>query len=1202
MALGGAAFCLKCYLLFDQEIELKFEEIDFREKKLFLKDVVFLGKDFSAQIDQLSIHLFPRFIEVEGPKIFLENLFEWKGKGNWNYQIRNGKLFYREWEEILFSAEKNWPHQVGRFFFEQKDSSLSLEAIYEGKEIECYANFDRFDLSFLKEKIDCKGKISGWLHLTLEEGLWKKASFHIGIEKGGYQDLFSDFKGEMSFDGSLEALSFLDQSRFHLHLEEGKWRSSASTLMTSAEDLAIDFSFVSNLGLKWDFKGKGLAEKDWIPLFCEGRSFLYRGEKSPSWWAEAKGNIGEAELFFQADEKKGWKGFLHDIQKKEGKFLQTVISSFEPKVAKVPFEDLHLHVDLEGLQEPLRVVFQVDDWIGPDCFCQRIDGIYQEGLAEIFFDGLQIKKGFLEAKKGKGSVVIDRDTIISDVSIDLLDQFSTFSMKGKWEEEEFFIDFDKAKIGNIDLLLQARISPQETFSIRSEGKLKKGVDHFSFDGFSSLDEKFFFDLRLDKKGLEVIRLAGDLYKDNVKNRTIASHFFGDFSIDLYEQESHFFNSSLSYSKDVFSTMIEIKELFDLASIFSLDPFLQKRDDLEGLVELSFDLKKGQDFLVFSSDQISWKRDDRIFSKAKIEGSIDSSLEIDLKIDSFWVDLESFPYLEMKGSVEGEGFFSKKKEWELSFDLGAFSVEWKNKELLNQDKIHWSLDSQGRFLLTGLNLICPSLGVHLQSDLCEWILDGISSEKLIASAISPSALFLHQCRICTKESPSTIFPTYLSDSLGPIDVIADLQWVFDRSYCSFFMKEGQFLWKEAFQEEAVKEDLLANPSLTSLNDGLSYIPKTVHDFSIRYEEGKVLLSCNYPHEKELVHIDLEADLTHDEHWNGICFFQEVGSDERLYLQWNYFLDEGLWIETIEGSFSGLDLSFHQMGKKEPLIGSAKVDFSRIRPYLSPRLIQLVDDLKMGQGYEFKGILSSCFLSEKASFEGILSGKQIDLFGYQFRTLLAKIAMDAKNVVIQDLKIADLAGTMTIDQLVAREKEGNPWTLSIPKLNILELRPSLLQKANEGEKRFEEAGPLVVRKLSLLNLEGLLDEPKTYQAQGTLSFINSYRREHTVFDIPSDFLSRIAGLDLELLIPVRGVLDYELKEGIFSLQKLTEAYSEAGRSQFFLVQNPSPIMDLDGNLKIFVQMKQFVLFKLTESLLISIDGNLSDPQFHLQKKAS
>jgi hypothetical protein len=138
------------------------------------------------------------------------------------------------------------------------------------------------------------------------------------------------------------------------------------------------------------------------------------------------------------------------------------------------------------------------------------------------------------------------------------------------------------------------------------------------------------------------------------------------------------------------------------------------------------------------------------------------------------------------------------------------------------------------------------------------------------------------------------------------------------------------------------------------------------------------------------------------------------------------------------------------------------------------------------------------------------------------------------------------------------------------------------------------------MRLEDFKGLLEESKTYTAKGELFFINSFRREHTLFDIPSDLLGRIVGLDLELLIPACGHLTYELKNGFFHLTSLHHSFSEGHRSEFFLVPDPAPIMDLDGNLHIIVSMKQFVLFKLTESFQILIDGKLNDPQFHLQKK--
>jgi hypothetical protein len=119
---------------------------------------------------------------------------------------------------------------------------------------------------------------------------------------------------------------------------------------------------------------------------------------------------------------------------------------------------------------------------------------------------------------------------------------------------------------------------------------------------------------------------------------------------------------------------------------------------------------------------------------------------------------------------------------------------------------------------------------------------------------------------------------------------------------------------------------------------------------------------------------------------------------------------------------------------------------------------------------------------------------------------------------------------------------------------------------------------------------------------MSFVNSFKREHTVFDLPADFFGRIFGLDVELMIPVRGRLKLELKEGRFWLSDLEDAYSEGKRSKFFLVKEGlSPSIDLNGNLHIFVTMKQYVLFKFTENFLLTIDGSIESPSYHLQKKS-
>jgi hypothetical protein len=158
---------------------------------------------------------------------------------------------------------------------------------------------------------------------------------------------------------------------------------------------------------------------------------------------------------------------------------------------------------------------------------------------------------------------------------------------------------------------------------------------------------------------------------------------------------------------------------------------------------------------------------------------------------------------------------------------------------------------------------------------------------------------------------------------------------------------------------------------------------------------------------------------------------------------------------------------------------------------------------------------------------------------------------------------------------------------------------LQKTGRDSGR---VGPLVVRELKLKDLTGKLEERASFTATGELHFVNSFKREHTVFDLPADLFGRIIGLDSELLVPVRGKFKFELKEGRFWLSDLEDAYSEGKRSKFFLVKEGlSPTIDLDGNLHIFVTMKQYVLFKITENFLLTIDGPIESPSFHLQKKS-
>ena len=326
------------------------------------------------------------------------------------------------------------------------------------------------------------------------------------------------------------------------------------------------------------------------------------------------------------------------------------------------------------------------------------------------------------------------------------------------------------------------------------------------------------------------------------------------------------------------------------------------------------------------------------------------------------------------------------------------------------------------------------------------------------------------------------------------------------------------------------------------------------------------------------------------------------DERpMTISWKFDPDIGICLHSIEGTFGGIEAAFHEEIAQETgsLIGSARIAFGPISELIPQRIGKVFQELKMGKGYEVKGRLGYDRKDlSSLSFKGLLSGKACELFGFQVRTLLTQVEADAKRVRLFEFKASDSAGILKTPEVLMYEA-NEVWQIAIPKLTLQEFRPSLLQKMGHD---VGAVGPFVIRELKINDFKGLLEESRTYTAKGELSFINSFKREHTVFDLPSDFLGRIFGLDLELLIPVVGHLNFDLKEDRFWLKDLSDAYSEGKRSKFFLVKEGlSPSVDLDGNLNILIKMKQYVLFKFTEHFLLSIDGSLDKPSYRLQKKS-
>ncbi len=592
------------------------------------------------------------------------------------------------------------------------------------------------------------------------------------------------------------------------------------------------------------------------------------------------------------------------------------------------------------------------------------------------------------------------------------------------------------------------------------------------------------------------------------------------------------------------------------------------------------IRKEEDKIKIDKGGGSWKNG----LAAEFEGKITSDFHCELVLPHVKIDLSQIGSLtdsfglsmkKMEGTLEGQGRLNYRGEFESDFDLNPSSLKAGPFALENKGPIHLYFSSEKGVFFRGL-------------DLCILKPDGLD----------PSGLSWMDCKIdlLQYDTASSHWILNHSDIRLRASLLNELH---RRPPFLRFLDEKQDL--DFIAEIDCASDF--SNFLCSMKEGTIPIAGTalqVKDLHLFWNENGCSADFQTLHKGHLLSIGF--DMNFEPKIGGYLTLKEEGiclaEDERpLKIDWEYS-EKGLSIQSIDGAFSGIDASFHAEinSLTNTLIGSARLDFNALSQFIPPKIAEVFQELKMGKGYELKGRLK--FENQKAFFNGILSGKQLDLFGYQFRTLLGRVDLRPDFVGIYDLKISDSAGIMKIEQIVLEEKPGADWTLSIPQLAILELRPCLLQKPG---KEPGPLSPLVVREIKITDFKGILDDSKTYTAKGDLHFINSYKRDYTVFDLPADVLSRIVGLDLELLIPVMGRLNFELKDRQFHLTELTDSFSESRRSEFFLEKGEQePYMDLDGNLKILVKMKQFVLFKFTEAFLISIDGTLSDPQYRLQKK--
>lgn len=352
-------------------------------------------------------------------------------------------------------------------------------------------------------------------------------------------------------------------------------------------------------------------------------------------------------------------------------------------------------------------------------------------------------------------------------------------------------------------------------------------------------------------------------------------------------------------------------------------------------------------------------------------------------------------------------------------------------------------------------------------------------------------------------------------------------------------------------------------------------------------------------------DLHAELQLFPHLKARVTVQETIQEDRrgaspLTIVSSWSDHKGFFIQSIEGVVCGLDFSFHHNPRgsfldQMVLTGQVKIDVPTFSKCLPKTLQESIQEFEIGKGYEISG---DCILSKEnlldSHFTGYLKGKKFELMGSQMDTLLSEITIHTDHIELSHFNISDASGIFTMHDIRIAKQSNCDWNVTIPELSIQDFRPSLLKKVGRYRGRIK---PMNIREMNFRNIRGILGEAQSFTGKGSLMFTNTFKRDYNILDIPFEILARL-GLDMGLLVPIHGNLDYVLSDGKIYFTKLSDSYSEGKRSKFYLSPHEPSYIDFEGNLNINIKMKQYVLLKITEPFTLSIAGTFEDIRYSLK----
>lgn len=384
----------------------------------------------------------------------------------------------------------------------------------------------------------------------------------------------------------------------------------------------------------------------------------------------------------------------------------------------------------------------------------------------------------------------------------------------------------------------------------------------------------------------------------------------------------------------------------------------------------------------------------------------------------------------------------------------------------------------------------------------------------------------------------------------------------------------------------------------------------------YTPQGLKLTAKHLHENTLLNIIATVD--GPDYERGMITISEdngpksqIASPMTIY--WSIVEPDGICISKVKGHLCGIsadlanDIEFPLNPHYHHLVGTVSFDMAKAAKLFTPDQVIAIKNAQLGEGYSIHGRYtfeknSGKPFADRLYFQGELSGSHFTCYGYRMNYMTGQLDYQPNQAVITNMSISDACGQISIPTLSFTANAANKWIVNAPSILFKDFHPSSMESLIPSPTKIRKS--LTIKEMEVQNLQGILGDRTTFRGTGKMSFVNPQKKnfQDTIFAIPAELLTRI-GLDLGVLTPVRGNVDFEISDAKIHLTKFREVYSKKKVSKFQLTNKggyPSYI-DFDGNIHVQIKMKQYnLVFKLAELFTVTIGGTLSKPTYSLQKQ--